>query len=85
MKYYLLKDYSTGEPWEMLAFKDDVNRSEVQKVIWDSNEYFYEHEDEIMSDPQMNVNCQYEYNLHCLSEKYDFEVIPWSNEDNLYY
>lgn len=84
MKYILLRDNNDYEPFEMLAFKDEVDTEEVQKVIWESNDYFYEHEDEIMNSGEC-INCQYEWNLHCLSEKYDFEVIPWSNDDCVYY
>lgn len=83
MKYIMLKDCSSGEPVELLAFKDDdVKLFNIQADIDEANEYYYDgHEDEI----DEKYNCQEEYVLHCLWEKYDFDVIPWSNDDGLYF
>lgn len=83
MKYFLLKDISNGEPYEMLAFRDDgVKMLNIQMDIDEANEYYYDgHEDEI----DEKYDCQEEFVLHCLREKYDFDVIPWSNDHNLYF
>ena len=84
-RYFLLKDYDTGEPWEILVFNGYVNEEDVQNTIWDANNYFFEHEEEILNDPNLLVYCQYDYDILRLREKFDFEILNWDNEDNLYF
>lgn len=82
MTYYLLKDINSGEPYEMLAFKGDVKQWQIQASIDEANEYYYGgHEDEI----DEKYGSQEQYILHCLVEEYDLDVLPWNNEDNLYF
>jgi hypothetical protein len=86
-RYFLLKDYNTGEPREMLAFNGNVGKDDIQNVIWDANNYYFEHEEEILNDPNLLVYCQYDYDILRLREKFDFEILNWNwgYEDNLYF
>lgn len=82
MTYYSLRDNYTGEVMEMLCFKNEVDGEEVQESINKyKNDYFYKTENKIDTD----ACCEYEYILNQICDNYDVDIVPWSNDDNLYF
>ena len=80
MRYFVLKDMYSGEPYEVLKFKKNVEKKAVQEKIDELNQIFEENADDSFLDG-MDLT---EYVLYYLAGDFDFEIIPWSNDDNLY-
>ena len=81
--YFLLKDISNGEPYEMLAFEGICDMNAIQDEIDRLNEEFCEKDKE--NTGWVDYQCQGEYVLNNLCDKFPFKIIPWNNEDNLYF
>lgn len=77
--YFLMKNNTDGVPWEMLKFKGKVNQAVIQSDINRLELYYIENE-ELMEEASA-----YDYMINQLSKIYDFEVVPWDCENNLYY
>lgn len=77
--YILLKNETNGEPWEMLKFKGDIDKNKIQRTIYNLNNFYIENEE------VLDMPCAYDFMMDRLSQMFDFEVVPWDNEDNLYY
>lgn len=81
--YYLLKDESTGDPWEILAFKGGFDKKQIQREIyWLSDEFYRLDED---GDGWVDGQYRGEWILNHLQDRIPFDVISWDNEDNLYF
>lgn len=80
--YFLLKDYSNGEPFEMLAFKGICSKKAIQDEINRLDNEFVELMD---NDGFVDDQYQSEYVLNHLYDKFPFDLIPWSNDDVVYY
>lgn len=77
--YFLLKNRTDGQPWEMLRFVGKVNQCDVQRTIDSLNNYYIDNE-ELIDDA-----CAYDFMINRLDYLYSFDVVPWDCEDNLYY
>lgn len=77
--YFLLNQIG-GRPWEIIKVKGTVKRENIQRVIYKLLSYYTDHED-LVDD----CACAYDYMISRLGEQYDLEVLPWNNDDILYY
>lgn len=65
---YFLLKDYYGEPMEMLGFPTDSNRYDIQKVIAELGQY------SSLDDVVQELYLHYP----------NMEIVPWSNDDNLY-
>lgn len=81
---FLLIDQNDGQPWEMLCFKGDVDKTQIQNHI---NRLYAEYLDleEKNDESLLNYEYSYEYILDKLNDVYDYIKLSWSNDDRLYF
>ena len=84
MTYYLFKNETDNEPWEMILIKGDIDKHDIQKKIYELN-YEYIVLEGKNDEKVRNYGYSYDYIIDKLRETYDLEIIPWANDDVLYY
>lgn len=79
--YFLLCDVF-GQPWEMLYFPEYADRDDLQSDVDRFGERF-----EKIKDAYGFVNGleKHEYILECLRDCYRFDIVPWSNDDKVFF
>jgi len=78
MRYWLVRLIDNAEPYEMMAFPEEVDGITLRESINEFMAYYQEHEDYGIG---MFIE---EYVVARLQERFNAEIIPWNNEDNLY-
>lgn len=80
--YFLLKDQSSEEAWEILVFNGIQDPQKIQDEIWRLTDEYWEKEDK---GEDTGAFCQGEYVVNGVLDKFNGELVQWSNDDVLYY
>ena len=78
----LLKDYDTEQVDGIIM--TNVDTSTIQEAITKAKNKYYELEEQ--NNILCGINCEYEYIVYCLQDKYDCEVVQfWDKHNEVYY
>lgn len=82
MLFILLDKDDNNTPMEIIEFKDNVDKQEIQKLIGIYTTQFLELTED--TDGTINGVCQVEWVLNKINEHYNCKLLWWYNDDLLY-
>jgi hypothetical protein len=77
----LLKDYDDEQVDGIIQTNEDINT--IQKAIYTAKDIYYELEEK--GNVPCGINCEYEYIVHYLQDKFECNIIEFWTKNNVVY